>query len=167
MSMNMGKKSVTNVVFVGLGGQGVICVSDILADAMFHGGWDVKKAEVHGMSQRGGVVTTDVRFGRDVLSPMVPPGEADFVVLLSLESLPRATPLIRPNTGRILDTSAIEVDRLPHRRCLNVALLGALAEHLSQATGAWEAAIRRAFRPALHDVNLMAFSLGRRARRVA
>ena len=46
---------------------------DILADAAFRAGRDVKKAEVHGMSQRGGSVTSDVRFGREVLSPMVPP----------------------------------------------------------------------------------------------
>ena len=56
--------SVTNVVLAGLGGQGVIKASDILADAALRSGLDVKKAEVHGMSQRGGSVTSDVRFGR-------------------------------------------------------------------------------------------------------
>jgi indolepyruvate ferredoxin oxidoreductase beta subunit len=71
--------AVTNVVVAGLGGQGVIKASDILADVAFRAGLDVKKAEVHGMSQRGGSVSTDVRFGAKVLSPMVPGGEADFL----------------------------------------------------------------------------------------
>ena len=69
---------VTNVILAGLGGQGVIKASDILADAAVRAGYDVKKAEVHGMSQRGGSVTSDVRFGPRVLSPMIPRGEADF-----------------------------------------------------------------------------------------
>jgi len=70
------KPDVTNVVIAGLGGQGVLKASDILADAAFLAGLDVKKSEIHGMSQRGGSVTSDVRFGRQVLSPMVPAGEA-------------------------------------------------------------------------------------------
>jgi indolepyruvate ferredoxin oxidoreductase beta subunit len=72
----------TNVVIAGLGGQGVLKASDILADAAFRAGLDVKKAEVHGMSQRGGSVACDVRFGAKVLSPMVPAGEADFLLVL-------------------------------------------------------------------------------------
>ena len=54
---------VVNVIVAGLGGQGAIKASDILADVAFRAGRDVKKAEVHGMSQRGGSVTSDVRFG--------------------------------------------------------------------------------------------------------
>ena len=76
-------EKVINVVIAGLGGQGVLKSSDILAEAAFLAGRDVKKAEVHGMSQRGGSVTSDVRFGAGVLSPMVPPGEADYLVVLA------------------------------------------------------------------------------------
>ena len=65
----MSAARVTNVIVAGLGGQGVIKASDILADAAFRAGYDVKKAEIHGMSQRGGSVTCDVRFGPQVLSP--------------------------------------------------------------------------------------------------
>jgi len=77
-----GAPRVTNVVLAGLGGQGVIKASDILAEAALRAGLDVKKSEIHGMSQRGGSVTSDVRFGPKVLSPMVPAGEADFLVVL-------------------------------------------------------------------------------------
>ncbi len=65
----MPASKVVNVVIAGLGGQGVIKASDILADAALRAGLDVKKAEIHGMSQRGGSVTSDVRFGEEVLSP--------------------------------------------------------------------------------------------------
>ena len=74
-------RPITNVVFAGLGGQGVLKASDILAEAAFEAGLAVKKSELHGMSQRGGSVKSDVRFGQEVLSPMVPPGEADYLVV--------------------------------------------------------------------------------------
>lgn len=164
--MSMRKQCVTNVVFVGLGGQGVIRASDILADVMFQDGWEVKKAEVHGMSQRGGVVTSDVRFGHQVLSPMVPPAEADYVVMLDRSAEVRCLSLLGPE-GRITGPDDIELERLAHRRCLNVALLGTLSQMLPAPLELWEAAIRRSFRPALHEVNLRAFVVGRRARRVA
>src|ERR1017187_7626908 len=57
-----------NVVVAGLGGQGVLKASDILADVALRAGFDVKKSEIKGMSQRGGSVTSDVRFGQTVLS---------------------------------------------------------------------------------------------------
>ena len=66
---------VTNIVIAGLGGQGVLTASDIVADVAFHAGFDVKKSEVHGMSQRGGSVASDVRYGAQVFSPMVPEGK--------------------------------------------------------------------------------------------
>ncbi|MBQ4314500.1 MAG: 2-oxoacid:acceptor oxidoreductase family protein, partial [Lentisphaeria bacterium] len=74
--------SVTNIVVAGLGGQGVLKVTDILAEVVFRSGCDVKKSEVHGMSQRGGSVSSEVRYGDKVASPMVPAGEADFLVVI-------------------------------------------------------------------------------------
>ena len=73
---------VTNVIVAGLGGQGVLKVTDILSEALFRCGYDIKKSEVHGMSQRGGSVSSEVRFGENVASPMVPAGECDFLVVL-------------------------------------------------------------------------------------
>ena len=69
---------VTNVVVAGLGGQGVLKGTDILADVALRAGYDVKKSEIKGMSQRGGSVTGDVRFGERVFSPMVPSGRGGF-----------------------------------------------------------------------------------------
>jgi len=73
---------VTNIIVVGLAGQGVLKATDILADVALRAGYDVKKSEIKGMSQRGGSVTGDVRFGLLVFSPMVPTGEADFLLVL-------------------------------------------------------------------------------------
>jgi indolepyruvate ferredoxin oxidoreductase beta subunit len=89
------RDKVTNVVFAGLGGQGVLKASDILSDAAFHAGFDVKKSEVHGMSQRGGSVTSDVRYGREVFSPMVPAGEADYLVVLDSTQVASSRHLLR------------------------------------------------------------------------
>ena len=68
---------VWNVMLVGVGGQGVVLASDILAAAALESGLDVKKSEIHGMSQRGGSVFSHVRFGPTVHSPTIPYGEVD------------------------------------------------------------------------------------------
>ena len=70
----------TNVLIVGVGGQGIILASEILSDVAMQAGMDVKKSEVHGMSQRGGVVTSHVRFGPEVFSPLIPQGAAHVVL---------------------------------------------------------------------------------------
>jgi len=75
----------TNIAIAGVGGQGIILASDVLAQAAICAGYDVKKNEVHGMAQRGGAVVSEVRFGRRVRSPLIPDGEVD--VLLALEML--------------------------------------------------------------------------------
>jgi len=71
---------VKNILLNGVGGQGIILVSEILIEAFLQMGYDVKKNEIHGMSQRGGVVNSHVRFGDKVFSPVIPEGEADFVI---------------------------------------------------------------------------------------
>jgi indolepyruvate ferredoxin oxidoreductase beta subunit len=75
---------VTSVLLVGVGGQGTILASDVLAKVAAASGLDVKLAEVHGMSQRGGSVDTVVRFGEKVLSPVIDPGGADHLIAFEL-----------------------------------------------------------------------------------
>lgn len=159
-------QEVTNVVVVGLGGQGVIRASDIIVDVMFGAGYDVKKSEIHGMSQRGGAVTSDVRFGHRVLSPLVPRGEAHYVIALDRGLARRSGPLLSPE-GRLIRPDDIDLAQLPNKRCLNVALLGRLSVSLPPPTGAWEEALRRAFPQKFHEINRHSFNLGRRARQVA
>ncbi|MBK9515897.1 MAG: indolepyruvate oxidoreductase subunit beta [Anaeromyxobacter sp.] len=151
---------VVNVVVAGLGGQGAIKASDILADAAFRAGFDVKKAEIHGMSQRGGSVTSDVRYGTEVLSPMIPRGEADFLVVLAGSEVEVNRPNLRPG-GVLIPPDAINEADLPNRRSLNVALLGVLAARLDLADEHWLAAIRAALPERLHEVNEKAYRLGK------
>jgi indolepyruvate ferredoxin oxidoreductase beta subunit len=155
-----GHGAVTNVVLAGMGGQGVIKASDILADAALRAGFDVKKSEVHGMSQRGGSVTSDVRFGGKVLSPMVPRGEADFLVVLAASEVEVTRPLLRPG-GVVLGPDLVPDADLPNKRSLNVALLGALSHYLDMPAEAMLDAVKAALPERLHDVNERAFVLGR------
>jgi len=76
--------SVTNIAIAGVGGQGIILASDVVANAALCAGHDVKKNEVHGMAQRGGAVVSEIRFGRRVYSPLIPDGEVDVLVALEL-----------------------------------------------------------------------------------
>lgn len=152
-------KPATNIVFAGLGGQGVLKASDILADAALRMGWDVKKSELHGMSQRGGSVTSDVRFGERVLSPMVPLGEADFLVLLVGDQLEPNRHYMKPSTV-VLAPAAIPVELLLHPKSLNIALLGLLSHHLEITREHWLEAIRAHMPEKLLEMNIRAFELG-------
>lgn len=69
-----------NILLVGVGGQGTILASKILSEGLLRRGYDVKMSEIHGMSQRGGSVSTHVRYGKKVSSPVVPEGHADVLV---------------------------------------------------------------------------------------
>ena len=153
---------VTNVVIGGLGGQGVLKASDILADAAVRAGYDVKKSELHGMSQRGGSVSSDVRFGRQVLSPMVPAGEADFLVILSSDEVEPNRHVLRAG-GVLIVSEQIDANGLLNRKSLNVSLLGLLSRHVPIAEENWLAALRANLAERLHEANLQAFSLGRRS----
>jgi indolepyruvate ferredoxin oxidoreductase beta subunit len=82
------ENKVTNILLVGVGGQGIILASEIMADVFLEAGYDVKKSEIHGMAQRGGSVSTHVRFGPKVFSPLIKEGEADiFMAFEELEAL--------------------------------------------------------------------------------
>jgi indolepyruvate ferredoxin oxidoreductase beta subunit len=76
---------VTNVILTGVGGQGILMASEIMSEAAVRAGYDVKKSEIHGMSQRGGSVNSHVRFGEKVYSPLVMKGDCD--LLLAFEKL--------------------------------------------------------------------------------
>ena len=71
---------VKNILLVGVGGQGTILASKILSTGLIEAGYDVKMSEIHGMSQRGGSVTTQVRYGEEVFSPIIDKGQADILV---------------------------------------------------------------------------------------
>ena len=86
---------ITNILLVGVGGQGILLAAEILSETVMLAGYDVKKSEIHGMSQRGGSVVSHVRYGKEVFSPMVPEGEGDVLFGFELMESYRALPLLR------------------------------------------------------------------------
>lgn len=100
--------SITNILVCGIGGQGVMTATEILAEAALSLGYDVKKTEVAGMSQRGGVVTSHLRFGPQVLSPQIMPGDADLLVGFEAAEALRWAHMLKPggvalvNVGRLV-----------------------------------------------------------------
>jgi indolepyruvate ferredoxin oxidoreductase beta subunit len=153
---------VTNIVIAGLGGQGVLKCSDIIADVAFAAGLDVKKSELHGMSQRGGSVSSDVRYGSEVFSPMVPEGEADFLVAVAADQVSVNASVLRPG-GTLVEPAQLDESKLRNKRSLNVALLGVLSHYLEFTEEQWLEAIRRNLPEALHEANAQAFAVGRGA----
>ena len=151
---------ITNIVVAGLGGQGVLKGTDILADVALRAGYDVKKSEIKGMSQRGGSVTGDVRFGKEVFSPMVPDGEADFLLVLEPTQVEPNRHLLHPG-GVLITPDSVDADALPHKRTLNVALLGALSAHLPMPEEQWLTSLRSGFEETFFEGNKKAFLIGR------
>jgi len=86
---------ITNILLVGVGGQGILLAAEVLSEAMLLAGFDVKKSEIHGMSQRGGSVVSHVRYGTEVFSPIVPEGEGDILFGFELMETYRSLPLLK------------------------------------------------------------------------
>ncbi len=96
-----------NILLAGVGGQGTLVASEIVARAAVYAGCDVKKSEIHGASQRGGPVVSHVRFAAEVFSPLTPAGEVDILVgLESLETL-RWAHYVRPGGFIVLNREEI------------------------------------------------------------
>ena len=99
-----------NVSLVGVGGQGIILTADLLAKAAAMSGFDVKKSEIHGMAQRGGSVTSQVRFGKSVASPIIQEGTADILVAFDkVEALRNAGILSKSGTALVNDLYLVPV----------------------------------------------------------
>jgi indolepyruvate ferredoxin oxidoreductase beta subunit len=100
-----------NFLFVGVGGQGVLTASDIAAEVGLEAGYDAKKSEVHGFSQRGGVVESHVRWGEKVAAPLAEKGTVDYLIATELLEAARWIDWLRPggtvliNNQRILPMS--------------------------------------------------------------
>jgi indolepyruvate ferredoxin oxidoreductase beta subunit len=108
--------AVTNVLIAGVGGQGVILSSEILALAALADGRDVKQGEFHGVAQRGGAVFSHIRFGDRVHSPLAPRGQVDFLLALErLEAL-RYAHFVKPGGTVIVNDHKVEPIRMADTR---------------------------------------------------
>lgn len=190
---------IKSIQIAGVGGQGILVAADIIAIAAMESGYDVKKSEIHGMSQRGGSVLSAVRYGEKVYSPVITVDQAD--VLLAFEKLEALRQLHYLKEGGLLVINDLEIDPLPvaagnmnypdnileiileklheknihildankiaveagNLRTMNVALLGSISHKLPEITQeAWEVAIKQRVPAKAIDVNLKAFSMGKR-----
>lgn len=101
----------TNVMIVGVGGQGSLLASKLLGRLLIDEGYDVKVSEVHGMSQRGGSVVTYVRFGEKVYSPIITEGEADYII--SFEKLEAARYAKYLSRDGLIVVNTQQIDPMP------------------------------------------------------
>lgn len=98
---------IVNILVVGIGGQGVMTAAEMLARTAISQGYDVKKTEVAGMAQRGGVVSSHVRFGPKIYSPQIDPGEADLLIGFEAAEALRWLPHLRPTGVAMVNTLQI------------------------------------------------------------
>ena len=152
-----------NVVVAGLGGQGVLKVTDILSEAVFRCGYDVKKSEVHGMSQRGGSVSSEVRYGECVASPMVPAGEADVLAVLDITQVEVAKGVLKAD-GMLITPEDLPLDKLQNPKALNTMMLGAISKYVEIPVETLLEALKANLPEKLHEMNLEMFELGRNSR---
>lgn len=92
-----------SVLLAGVGGQGAILAAKVLVDGLTHAGFDVKMSEVHGMSQRGGSVTTQVRYGARVYSPLVGLGGVDVLVAFEKMEAVRYANFLKPDGVAVIN----------------------------------------------------------------
>ncbi len=104
------REATRSILLVGVGGQGTILASKVLSEGLMRSGYDVKMSEIHGMSQRGGSVTTHVRFGGKVYSPIITEGEAD--ILVSFEKVEAVRWLAYLKKGGMLVVNDYEIHPL-------------------------------------------------------
>lgn len=180
------------VLFAGVGGQGVILAGDALAEAAFLAGMDVKKSEIHGLSRRFGSVSCQVRFGRNLLSPLRGHGAVDLVVAFEIHEGLRALPYLKPEGAALVNRlwiaphgagAALPPEDLEERadprvfwldgdaethkancpKCLNFYMAGAASAFLPLPDFAWHQAIQNLLPPRHRKINETLFDAGRLA----
>jgi indolepyruvate ferredoxin oxidoreductase beta subunit len=100
-------KTKGDILFCGVGGQGIVLASEITSHALMASGFDVKKSEVHGMAQRGGSVLSHLRYGAKVYSPLIVPGGADVAVAFELLESLRYLEYLKPSSRVVVNTQRI------------------------------------------------------------
>jgi indolepyruvate ferredoxin oxidoreductase beta subunit len=126
------ERSAYSVLLAGVGGQGVLFISELLALSAVEAGFDAKQTEIHGVSQRGGSVHSHVRFGPSVHSPLIPYGGADFVAgLEKLEAVRfaryagrKGLVVINEHEERPISAGPAAEDTYPHDAPARLAALG-------------------------------------------
>jgi indolepyruvate ferredoxin oxidoreductase beta subunit len=101
------KEEATNVLVVGVGGQGAVMATELISEVAMTAGYDVKKSEVHGMAQRGGVIASHARYGKNITSPMIGKGEADYLLAFEAVEALRSIEYLKPEGTVIVNEQKI------------------------------------------------------------
>ncbi len=121
--------SALNILFVGLGGQGVVLASEIIAGMFLSWGLKVKKSEIHGLAQRGGSVKCELRVGQEIHSPTIPRGCCDYLLAFDIFEGRQFVREIR-STGSLLFLEEEEKAKVMNKKTWNMMLIGKFLSHL-------------------------------------
>ena len=150
-----------NILIVGIGGQGSILASNVICDVLLKNNYDVKKSEIHGMSQRGGSVISHIRYSEDkVYSPMVSLKDADVVLSFHPNETRRYSHYMKDD-AKIIQLTLEDRAKLPNPRSLNIYGVGILSNDMEISEDSWKESIKKYLKPKLHDANIKAFEIGR------
>ena len=167
--------NVKSALLVGVGGQGAILISKIMSGGFMQAGYDVKQSEVHGMAQRGGSVSTQVRWGDKVYGPVFGRGEADIMVInddaiksttiaSGQEAYPQGCIEAMEKHFRTIAVPASDIAlELGNAKCMNVVLFGAMCDSLGCPEIDWEQVVADTVPAKVRDLNIKAFRAGRAA----
>lgn len=154
----MHNSNVYNILFCGTGGQGVLKASEVCGVAAVNAGFKVRKSEVHGMAQRGGSVESHLRLGKEVHSPLIIPGNADFLVSFHAGESDRMRYFL--SSDGIDFTPFLEkAKNLPDHRFMNTFFLGLLAARLPIPEEHWHDAIKTVIGKKIEE-NIAVFKQG-------
>ena len=122
-------KTSGNILFSGVGGQGILLASEVTVYALLECGFDAKKSEVHGMAQRGGSVVAHLRFGKKVYSPLIDAGDADIAIAFEMMEAVRYLPFYKKDCKVIVNTHHIDPPMVANGK---IPYPGGLLEELDQ-----------------------------------
>lgn len=147
----------TNILFCGTGGQGVLKAAEVCGWAALFAGFHVKKSEVHGMAQRGGSVESHVRFGENVSSPLIPKGDADILVAFHSGEEERMRSFLKSEGVNLFSYMIKAHQKEIPIMFMNTYLLGVLAGHLKLPKEAWLNALEHEFQNKKLEENIAIF----------
>lgn len=150
-----------NILFVGIGGQGVLKAAEVCAWVCLIEGFKVKKSEIHGMAQRGGTVVSHVRFGEEVFSPLIPMGKADYLLGFDRVEAVKMRAYLRKNGREFSSYIRKGLERVDNAKYLNSFLLGVLSSCLSFTGESWIKSLEINLPGRYLDRNIEAFKMGR------
>jgi indolepyruvate ferredoxin oxidoreductase, beta subunit len=151
-----------NILFCGIGGQGVLKASEICGWAAIFDGFHVKKSEVHGMAQRGGSVESHLRFGKKVFSPLITRGQVDYLVSFHQDEHDRMKNLLRHDGVDLIEYLDKAQAQIEDQRQLNTFLVGVLSALLPVKEQSWIKALEKVFPEKILAQNKEVFLKGRR-----